>query len=681
MKKTYTFQLILCLVFILSTSISSNAQCTTCDFSGPTSGNYTFSSNTTTCFTSNASLSTVTFEANSKICVAPGVTVSISNNVNTTTGTTVNFDVQGTLIILQSFDFKANLVANVSSTGTLQSGSSGTGNFTFDGTGYNELINNGSASFGVLSFKKDSSTNVFDNTGILSINNNINFKGTSQFRNQGTITIGSNFGCNTNTIFVNCGTISTGSGGYNLEGGDIINTGNFTTNGNLDLGNDGAVIENYGTMGFGGSLNSGNTTNSIYNEGLITIAGPYQGQTSIDGPTDNTKKGYIKWGTKSHINSGVSVGPNLDIEYTGGSTPAQKADVYASFSGIELANVSKACEAFGNCTAPIITSGADCRNIDGTVIDVCKVGAVLGTPTVNDPDADGINAICDLDDDNDGILDTDEGCVNTPTIELEEFEEYNGDSVVLDLSVIIDGFITDITRLDNSFNLNVNGTQLTNQEINFDSAFRNVEFADGTYYGDGTIDELIDLTDIPDPVTGVIVVTEANEYSPLIRLIVNTDNTIELSGSKTLNGPLEPMVFVNGLTLNTVTFNPTINNIILDQDVVGATFMEGVIYGYTICRRDTDDDGIPDHLDIDSDNDGIPDNVEAQSTIGYIAPSGVGLTFVDVNQDGIDDNYGSGLNPVNTDGDFSPDYIDVDSDNDTIPDIEENGDVDTLSSN
>ncbi len=41
-------------------------------------------------------------------------------------------------------------------------------------------------------------------------------------------------------------------------------------------------------------------------------------------------------------------------------------------------------------------------------INSCTDGATIGTPTANDPDADGINNICDLDDDNDGILDTDE---------------------------------------------------------------------------------------------------------------------------------------------------------------------------------------------------------------------------------------------------------------------------------
>ncbi|WP_422083981.1 gliding motility-associated C-terminal domain-containing protein [Ulvibacterium sp.] len=81
---------------------------------------------------------------------------------------------------------------------------------------------------------------------------------------------------------------------------------------------------------------------------------------------------------------------------------------------------------------------------------------------------------------------------------------------------------------------------------------------------------------------------------------------------------------------------------------------------------DSDGDGFPDYLDIDSDNDGIPDNVEAQTTSGYIAPSGE-----DVNGNGLDDAYedGSlGIFPVDTDGDLLPDYLDEDSDDDNVPD-------------
>ncbi len=90
---------------------------------------------------------------------------------------------------------------------------------------------------------------------------------------------------------------------------------------------------------------------------------------------------------------------------------------------------------------------------------------------------------------------------------------------------------------------------------------------------------------------------------------------------------------------------------------------------------DTDGDGIPDYLDIDSDDDGIPDNIEAQTTAGYIPPSGV-----DANDNGIDDAYENngnlGLIPVDTDGDGIPDYVDDDSDNDGVPDSTEAHDFD-----
>ncbi len=93
---------------------------------------------------------------------------------------------------------------------------------------------------------------------------------------------------------------------------------------------------------------------------------------------------------------------------------------------------------------------------------------------------------------------------------------------------------------------------------------------------------------------------------------------------------------------------------------------------------DTDGDGLPDSQDIDSDNDGIPDNIEAQSTAGYLAPSGNDSDF-----DGLDDNYEpNGLVPYNTTGGGYPDYINGNADGDFIPDIKENGDPDnSLSGN
>ena len=84
---------------------------------------------------------------------------------------------------------------------------------------------------------------------------------------------------------------------------------------------------------------------------------------------------------------------------------------------------------------------------------------------------------------------------------------------------------------------------------------------------------------------------------------------------------------------------------------------------------DTDNDGIPNYLDLDSDNDGIPDNVEAQTTNGYIAPTGT----VDANGTWSAIYGVNGLIPIDTDEDNITDMLDSDSDNDGIFDIVESG--------
>ena len=105
-----------------------------------------------------------------------------------------------------------------------------------------------------------------------------------------------------------------------------------------------------------------------------------------------------------------------------------------------------------------------------------------------------------------------------------------------------------------------------------------------------------------------------------------------------------------------------------------------------ITAVNTDGTGNPDFLDIDADDDGIPDNIEGQITASYVPPSGT-----DADGDGLDDAYdnnnsshdpilSAGISPVNTDGTDNVDYLDLDSDNDGILDIQENSDTDnTLS--
>ncbi len=83
---------------------------------------------------------------------------------------------------------------------------------------------------------------------------------------------------------------------------------------------------------------------------------------------------------------------------------------------------------------------------------------------------------------------------------------------------------------------------------------------------------------------------------------------------------------------------------------------------------DTDRDGLPDTLDLDSDNDGLPDNIEAQITQQYIRPSSGTNSISSTGRNTAYNALTSGLIPTNTDNDALPDYLDLDSDNDTFHD-------------
>ncbi|PZX41166.1 Calx-beta domain-containing protein, partial [Nonlabens dokdonensis] len=94
---------------------------------------------------------------------------------------------------------------------------------------------------------------------------------------------------------------------------------------------------------------------------------------------------------------------------------------------------------------------------------------------------------------------------------------------------------------------------------------------------------------------------------------------------------------------------------------------------------DGDNDGLPNHLDLDSDGDGIPDNNEAQVTLGYIAATDSNSDGIpDVNANGLPTSYDFngdelGLLPVNTDTVDQPDYLDLNSDNQGANDTIEAG--------
>ncbi len=104
--------------------------------------------------------------------------------------------------------------------------------------------------------------------------------------------------------------------------------------------------------------------------------------------------------------------------------------------------------------------------------------------------------------------------------------------------------------------------------------------------------------------------------------------------------------------------------------------LESELNGTPFFANDSDGDGRPDFRDLDDDNDGIVSNIEAQAIDSYVPPSGE-----DADGDGLDDAYDPDFSrgvPLpyaggDTDGDGRFNYTDQDANNDYVPDSYTNG--------
>ena len=83
---------------------------------------------------------------------------------------------------------------------------------------------------------------------------------------------------------------------------------------------------------------------------------------------------------------------------------------------------------------------------------------------------------------------------------------------------------------------------------------------------------------------------------------------------------------------------------------------------------DRDGDGVPNHLDIDADNDGIPDVIEAGGADADRDGRADGAVGTTPTTNGIPISAGLGTSPANLDSDSIPNYLDIDADNDGITD-------------
>ena len=248
-------------------------------------------------------------------------------------------------------------------------------------------------------------------------------------------------------------------------------------------------------------------------------------------------------------------------------------------------------------------------HLDNTLVEETEYAKLLANPCDSvasgnpDNDGDGVSDSCDDDDDNDGVLDSNECKViynETP------FSVADGNSVNFTLDNVGSSFLLDVTYLDNSFNITINGTSLTSQEIQFQESGtptgQNIRFKDGDVWGANSVPQVYSYGGSID------------EDTPIIRFEIDENLNVAMYASKEANGPLYELELFNGNSFNTFNWNSNAsNNFVVSQVVTGPTYMTGRVYG-TRLDCDIDQDGIENKFELDSDNDGCYDVTESKGT-------------------------------------------------------------------
>ncbi|WP_092848967.1 LamG-like jellyroll fold domain-containing protein [Algibacter pectinivorans] len=327
----------------------------------------------------------------------------------------------------------------------------------------------------------------------------------------------------------------------------------------------------------------------------------------------------------------------------------------------------------------------------GTSIDNTQQANECNTCDINNPnfidtDKDGVGNDCDLDDDNDGILDNVEHPKTLLWVKrgLITSDQQNTIDKLINL-----GFSVTISNDTQSQDVDNFSVTYVHPTVNSGIAFANIANLATSTKGvitseNALFDEIMGTTGVESqPVSSLINIT--NNTHPITQglplgdldigdgsyivanILTGTHLGTHPNGTVSMiawevDEPMENALAAPGrrVAVPHTSYNGGLN-------AVGENLLvRAILWTWA---KDSDRDGFYDHLDIDSDNDGIPDNVEAQPTVGYIPPDGT--TNITT---GIDLAYGSGLVSLeDTDSDGIPDYLDLDTDGDGVLDINENG--------
>ncbi|MEZ7528063.1 hypothetical protein [Cloacibacterium normanense] len=250
-------------------------------------------------------------------------------------------------------------------------------------------------------------------------------------------------------------------------------------------------------------------------------------------------------------------------------------------------------------------------NLNGSST-ACNVNVVVE----KDTDKDAIPDYLDLDDDNDGILDTTEGqCINTSNPSTDGFDSplvatVNGNNIQ---SVNpYNGWGAE-TGVANAFNvIRVNGAGYSSGPDNAQSGTQYIDITSSSTY---VYKDIILTTPTVFSASAWFANRESSNggYAPWsTKIEIRNETTgITVAQGNTIN-------FTSSIS-DEIWYNSSINSVALPAGTYRIRMFVGD-FGHldsiSYCfSKDTDEDGTPDHLDLDSDNDGCADALEGDENV------------------------------------------------------------------
>ncbi|WP_310993596.1 DUF7507 domain-containing protein [Aequorivita marina] len=581
----------------------------------PNNSNWVVPADGVTCVSSDITINRLEIADGGTLIIAEEVTLTIAQGVfpDQIPNRNSTIEVHGNLKFNQATVIPMSTDLTVHENGSLSVGN-GNANLNFKGNAVN-FLNKGTVAFSVLDLS-DNSNAYFDNEGTMNVNQNINIAGKAEFINTGSLTIGSSFNNNADSRYINCGEVQTG--GFNLQGGEVINTGIFNATSTIEMNESSSSIKNYNTF-TANSINLAGAT--IYNAGYFTLP-TITSTGNLEGPDSESNYwgSFTFNGPQNGFNTGNISGQLNIIDQ---NDPSSNANLFNPSNAVDSSVV------FGTCTSCTVnTDNEECPSSDNPLVAGSAVDDNAATDqntpvsidvAANDIDMDEttvsitnqpVNGTVEVNATT-GIVtywpnedyagpdtftyqictdNTETDCetaeVTIDVLELPcsvpingnyfewDYENSNDDTVTetIQQPSANAGFVIDIWRLDNSFNMNINGDDLATSEIEFQSSGTpapgiNIRFQDGDEYETNTS-------------PNAIWKMQGSEETPLIRVKVGPNGNVSMFGSKVDNGPLYPLELFNGNSFNTVTWNPDSDNtVIFTQNVVGVTNISGKGYG------------------------------------------------------------------------------------------------------